>query len=584
MNHLKRNPLATAVRKTIELRPYQSDVETDIYNAWQSGNSNVLAVLPTGAGKTVLFSKIASDEPGASCVIAHRQELVMQISIALARNGVDHRIIAAEKTIKQIIKQHVKELGRNFHNPQSPVAVAGVRTLLNRAKKGKLDKWLPTVRLWVQDEAHHVLEGNGWGEAAELFPNARGLGVTATPLRADGAGLGRHADGLFDTMVVGPTMRDLINMGYLTEYRIICPPSNLKRDDLKVGSSGDFTQASMINAVGKSSLVATDGKSRVVGDVVSNYLKFANGKLGVTFVPDVKTADMVAAQYNASGVPAKVVHAGTPSDERSRILDEFRERKVLNLVNVDLFGEGFDLPAIEVVSMARPTQSYSLYVQQFGRALRLLAGKDRAIIIDHVGNVDHHRLPDAPREWSLNRRDKRSSGNSDATPVRTCTNEECFQVYERFKTVCPFCGTPIPPPDDRGGPEYVDGDLFELDPATLARMRAEASIVDQWSDDPDKMLNDYRRSMEARHAPHINRNVKLFAEKMTNKARSVGDLREVMAWWAGHHRAAGKTDSEIFRIFYLTFDVDWLSAMAKDTNAANGLIERVAVDMAGMMP
>lgn len=578
MNHLQRNPLSAAI--AISLRPYQSDAEAGIYEKWKTCQ-NVLAVLPTGAGKTVLLSKIVSDEAGASCVIAHRQELVMQISIALARNGVEHRIIAAEKTIKLIIRQHVRELGRNFHNPQSQVAVAGVRTLLNRANAGKLSKWLPTVRLWVQDEAHHVLEANQWGEAAEIFPNARGLGVTATPCRADGCGLGRHADGLFDAMVVGPTMRDLIDMGYLTEYRIICPPSNIDYSALKVGSTGDFTQASASSAVSGSSLVTTDGKSRVVGDVVTNYIKFATGKLGITFVPDVSIANAVAEQYNAAGVPAKVVSAKTPDDERARILEDFRDRKLMNLVNVDLFGEGFDLPAIEVVSMARPTQSYSLYVQQFGRALRLMDGKERAIIIDHVGNVDRHRLPDVPREWSLDRREKRASSSSDATPVRTCTNDECMIVYERFKTVCPECGTEVPAPDNRTGPEYVDGDLYELDDATLARMRAEA--FDDITTDLDDKVNRYRRNLEASNAPYIVKNVRNFANKEIAKREAAGTLRDSMAWWAGYHRAAGRSDKEIYRIFYLTFDIDWLSAMAQDAKSAHQLYDRVTMDMARLM-
>lgn len=571
---------AALVPSTIELRPYQADVEVGIHHEWGAGAQNVLAIMPTGAGKTVLFSKIVSDEPGASCVIAHRQELVMQISMALARNGVEHKIIAADKTVKLIIRQHIKEFGKNYVNPQSHVAVAGVRTLLNRAQKGKLNHWLPTVKLWVQDEAHHVLRNNGWGEAAELFPNARGLGVTATPERADGAGLGRHADGLFDAMVVGPTMRDLINMGYLTEYRIICPPSNMSADSLKLGSTGDYTRQSMHDAVAGSSLVATDGKTRVIGDVVANYIKFASGKLGVTFAPDVSIATTIAEQFNAAGVPSKVVSAKTPDEERAAILDDFRARKIMNLVNVDLFGEGFDLPAIEVVSMARPTQSYSLYVQQFGRALRLMEGKERAIIIDHVGNVERHNLPDIEREWSLDRRDKRSSGNSDATPLRTCSNTECNQPYERFRTECPYCGTPIPEPADRSGPEWVDGDLYELDEATLASMRAAASVVDR---DPDEVLNEYRQSMEARNAPYINKNMRNYRDKLNAKREAVFTLRDTMAWWAGCHRADGRTDSEIFRIFYLKFNVDWLGAMALDVGPSAELNERVAVDLARLM-
>jgi superfamily II DNA or RNA helicase len=145
-----------------------------------------------------------------------------------------------------------------------------------------------------------------------------------------------------------------------------------------------------------------------------------------------------------------------------------------------LFGEGFDLPAIEVVSMARPTQSYSLFAQQFGRALRILEGKAVAIIIDHVGNVvQRHGLPDKPRVWTLDGRERRSSGPSDAIPVTTCVNTDpvCTAVYERVHPCCPYCGFK-PEPASRSAPAFVDGDLCELDAATLAAMRGEIERVD----------------------------------------------------------------------------------------------------------
>lgn len=473
---LHRTLVADAIKRPA-LRPYQQDIRDDIESRWL-GVANVLAVLPTGAGKTVLFSSILADEPGASCAIAHRQELVSQISLALARNGVRHRIIGQDAVIRMIVRLHMEEVGANYVVPNAKCAVASVNTLTGKKFSESLKPWLPTVKLWVQDEAHHVLRDNQWGRAAAMFPNARGLGVTATPLRADGNGLGRHADGLFDTMVIGPSMRDLITMGFLTEYRIFAPPSTFQRDQVAVSqTTGDFNLDQMRKAVASSSLVVHDEK-QIVGDIVQHYQRIAPGKLGVTFVPDIVTAETVAEQFNAAGVPAMAVSSKTPDDERCKILRRFKSRELLQLVNCDLFGEGFDLPAIEVVSMGRPTESYGLYVQQFGRALRLLDGKDRAIIIDHVGNVMRHGLPDAPREWSLDRRERRSSGKSDAQTIRACLNPECGAVYERFRDACPYCGTPVPPPAERSRPEFVDGDLFELDPAMLEQMRGAVARVD----------------------------------------------------------------------------------------------------------
>lgn len=561
---LHRSLVADAIKRPA-LRPYQQDIRDDIESRWL-GVANVLAVLPTGAGKTVLFSSILADEPGASCAIAHRQELVSQISLALARNGVRHRIIGQDPVIRMIVRLHMEEVGANYVVPNAKCAVASVNTLTGKKFSESLKPWLPTVRLWVQDEAHHVLRDNQWGRAAAMFPNARGLGVTATPLRADGNGLGRHADGLFDTMVVGPTMRDLITMGFLTEYRIFAPPSTFQRDQVAVSqTTGDFNLDQMRKAVASSSLVVHDEK-QIVGDIVQHYQRIAQGKLGVTFVPDIATAETVAEQFNAAGVPAMAVSSKTPDDERCRILRRFKSRELLQLVNCDLFGEGFDLPAIEVVSMGRPTESYGLYVQQFGRALRLLDGKDRAIIIDHVGNVMRHGLPDAPREWSLDRRERRSSGKSDAQTIRACLNPECGAVYERFRDACPYCGTPVPPPAERSRPEFVDGDLFELDPVMLEQMRGAVARVDMTPE-------AYREQLARQGVPQIGimANVKRHIERQ----ETIGTLREAMAVWAGYERAAGLSDREIFRKFYIEHGHDWMTAQTLKRDDALGLAERV---------
>lgn len=561
---LHRSLVADAIKRPA-LRPYQQDIRDDIESRWL-GVANVLAVLPTGAGKTVLFSSILADEPGSSCAIAHRQELVSQISLALARNGVRHRIIGQDPVIRMIVRLHMEEVGANYVVPNAKCAVASVNTLTGKKFSESLKPWLPTVKLWVQDEAHHVLRDNQWGRAAAMFPNARGLGVTATPLRADGNGLGRHADGLFDTMVIGPSMRDLITMGFLTEYRIFAPPSTFQRDQVAVSqTTGDFNLDQMRKAVASSSLVVHDEK-QIVGDIVQHYQRIAPGKLGVTFVPDIATAETVAEQFNAAGVPAMAVSSKTPDDERCKILRKFKSRELMQLVNCDLFGEGFDLPAIEVVSMGRPTESYGLYVQQFGRALRLLDGKDRAIIIDHVGNVMRHGLPDAPREWSLDRRERRSSGKSDAQTIRACLNPECGAVYERFRDACPYCGTPVPPPAERSRPEFVDGDLFELDPAMLEKMRGAVARVDMTPE-------AYREQLARQGVPQIGimANVKRHIERQ----ETIGTLREAMAVWAGYERAAGLSDREIFRKFYIEHGHDWMTAQTLKRDDALGLAERV---------
>lgn len=532
----------------MDLRPYQFENKQEVNLEWDNGLKNVLSVLPTGGGKTVIFADIVREHNGASCVIAHRQELVTQISLALARDGVRHRIIGPKKVVKLAVKIHMEELGRSFYDSSSRCAVAGVDTLVRRGDE--LKQWLGSVTLWVMDEAHHVLRENKWGKAVAMFPNAKGLGVTATPIRADGEGLGRHADGVFDTMVVGPSMRDLINQGFLTDYRIFVPPSDFIRPGADaIGSTGDITAAKNKLAV---------RQSHVIGDVVIHYLRIAKGKRGITFAPDVETATDIAEQFNLAGVPAAVVSAKTPDAERVAALRRFKNGELLQLVNVDLFGEGFDLPAIEVVSMVRATESYALFAQQFGRALRLMAGKLTAIIIDHVGNCFRHGLPDAHREWTLDRREKRSKGQpDDVIPTRGCTN--CASLYERIYKACPYCGH-VEVPASRSGPEFVDGDLTELDAATLAAMRGEVAKVDGpfIASRGEPVLGQMRRA-------------KLHVKRQEAQAA----LRASIEWWAGYQRADDREDHESYKRFYWMFGIDVLGAQALGTKDALVLAERI---------
>ena len=248
-----------------------------------------------------------------------------------------------------------------------------------------------------------------------------------------------------------------------------------------------------------------------------------------------------------------------------------------------LFDEGFDLPAIEVVQDAYPTQSYGLFCQRFGRMLRLMDGKEFGIYSDHAGNVMRHGLPDAKREWTLDRREKRGAGGDDATPLRTCMNEECYSVYERYLTVCPFCDTPVPKPapTDRKEPELVDGDLTELDADTLAQMRGDVARVDMPLQDA---IAQYRTELAAKHTKplHIAAHSRRFAAKLEVQQQALEALREILAVWAGHHRAAGRSDSEIFRRFYLRYGVDWLSAQALGSNESLALSERVALDIGNL--
>jgi len=535
-------------------RPYQITIGDDIDAAWADGAQNVCATLPCGGGKTYVFSKKLKRNTGVSFAIAHRQELVSQMSFTLAKQGVVHSLQASASLCKYIITEQIRRFGRRYESPNANCIVAGVKTLLNRQKV--LKPMIDRASLWVTDECHHVAGGNEWMQAVGLFPETcRGLGVTATPERADGQGIGRSASGVFDVLVSGPGMRELINAGYLTDYRVFSPSSNIDLTGLKVGKSGDYS---------KPKLTAAVRRSPIVGDVVKSYLRFAPGKIGVTFVPDVQTAKDIASSYTASGVPARVVHAGTPDRERYKSIEMLTRGDLKELVNVDIFGEGFDLPAIEVVSLARPTASYNLHVQQFGRGLRIMDGKKYAIIIDHVGNIHpRHGLPDKFREWSLEGSRATKRKDEDLIPTRVC--RECLGTYESYERDCPYCGWQYVT-QGNATIEMVEGDLSEIDPAVLAAMRGEVARVDA----PDYEVGEKLRHAGAPPAAVMGamKNHRLRQEAQT-------ELREMIATWCGYQRAAGQSDSVIMMRFYRTFGTDILSAQALGRPEAEALTERI---------
>lgn len=567
------------------LRPYQEQLENDIYASWNAGNRNVLAVLPTGGGKTIIFAHILKNHQGAACVIAHRQELVLQISQALACQNIKHRIIGPRPVVKIAVNNHMSGLGRSYYDPFASCAVAGVDTLTsirrNHGRNRDLFPWSNSVTLWIQDETHHLLTSNKWGKAVAMFPNARGLGVTAVSARADGNGLGAHNDGVFHDLVVGSDMRSLINTGYLTDYRIFAPQSDINLGTVPISDvTGDYNQFRLKIAV---------KKSRIIGDVVEHYNKIASGMLGITFASDVEAAINIADQFNSAGVPAAMICAKTSDFDRISLLRKFKCRELLQLVNVNLFGEGFDLPAIQVVSFARPTQSYPVFVQQFGRGLRIMFNnqpknydqltneqrraviaasyKPTAIIIDHVGNVIRHGLPDAPRTWNLERRDKRAKPENNEIPLRGCPN--CTSVYPRIYKICPWCGfTSIP--TVRSGPEHVDGDLTELDAGVLAKMRGAIKRVDMHPE-------IYRSELAAKYVPIIGQmaNVKRHVKRQDAQTA----LRSSMAWWAGLQRSLGRCDSESYRRFYFKFGTDVFTAKTFNVIEAGDLQKQIEDEM-----
>jgi superfamily II DNA or RNA helicase len=531
----------------MELRSYQIKLHDDILAAWDAGHRNVAAVSPTGSGKTVLFAHVVKEEPGASIVLAHRAELVAQMSLALAREGIRHRVIGPTNLIRLCAGAHVAELGKSFYDAGSKTGVASVQSVLSYKDTSN---WFNLVRLWVHDEAHHLLADNMFGKAVSRLPNARGLGVTATLGRLDGKGLGRHCDGVFDTAVFGPTPRELINLGYLSQYKMYCPPSNIHLEAVRIAASGEF------NA---DELKVETRRSTVLGDVVAHYIKYALGKSGLTFADCVANAEIIAENFKAAGVSAEVLTAKTPDAYRANVIRRFKNKQLYQIISVALIDEGFDCPGIEVVSDAAATQSFNRFAQRFGRGLRIMEGKTHMIYLDHVGNTLRLGLPDAPRLWTLNRRHKKvAQDKSDVIPIRICTNPECVQPYLRTLKMCPYCGN-HPVSVGRKSIEQVDGDLIELDADTLAVMLGAIDKVN------GGVIIPYHASPIVEGAIRKNHRERQAAQAV---------LRKTMVRWAG---AQGDRDiSELYRLFYFKFGVDTLTAQTLGAREAGELDDKIA--------
>lgn len=538
-----------------KLRPYQQDTVNDINAAWQRVRS-VLAVLPTGGGKTVIFSSIIRDHNGASAAIVHRKEIVSQISLSLAKLGVKHRIVAPSAVIRRIRRRHLRFLGKCFVDQHALCGVASVQTLTSNSacNNTELQSWVKQVTLCVFDEGHHYVDNGKWAKAVHLVDRARLLFVTATPERADGKGLGKHASGFVEEMVEGPTPKWLIDNGFLTPYKYYAPESDLDVSGLAINAAGDFNAKA---------LRARVVDSHLIGDVVAHYKKFAPGKRFIVFSTDVATAEETAAAFRQHGVECKALSGTTDAGERDTELDRFESGANTGLTNVDLFDEGFDVPAVVVCILARPTQSLAKYLQMVGRALRIMDGKTHAIIIDPVRNWERHGMPDWPRVWTLDDKEKNGrKSDSDTIPQKVCLR--CTQPYEAFYKTCPYCGF-VPEPPERSKPEHVDGDLLELDVDALAALFAEREAANMSSE-------DFQRDMVARGVPPIGR-PRLLRKHSAAKYRR-GVLENLIGWWVGM-QPAGRDMGEKYRRFYLRFGVDMSTAFTLNENDTNALIARI---------
>lgn len=416
------------------LRQYQDEL-TDKLRAALRVSRRVCLQAPTGSGKGVLIANWihrAAARSRSVWLTCHRDELVTQLSNGLWAAGVSHGIIAAGRA-----------------ETRDAVQVASIPTLVRRLGR------LPAPDLLVVDEAHHASAAS-WARVIAHCGRSRIVGLTATPCRLDGRGL----DDMFDDLVVGPTVADLIALGYLSPFDIYRPPG----EDVDIAGvhrrGGDLARGE---------LEAVMNQAKITGDAVEHYLRLVHPGNCLVYCVTRKHAAEVEAAYRSAGVDARYVCGDTPKRERDKYVTGFPRNAPRVIVSVDLFGEGLDVPGLRAVQLLRHTESLSLYLQQVGRALRVEEGKDRAIILDHVANWRRHDTPDAPQEWTLAGTRGRKKAEEAAPALRGCP--ECFLVFRAILGACPQCGW-APEVGARDEPEVVAGSLEKLDPADVARERA----------------------------------------------------------------------------------------------------------------
>ena len=409
----------------MQLRPYQAQAIDDLRNAYRSGSRAPLLCLPTGGGKTVIFTAIAQAAAAKGnnvLILVHRRELLRQASAKLRAVGLPHSTIAA---------------GLPLTSDQ--VQVASVQTLIRRLSRFQ---WQPG--LIIIDEAHHAVSGNSWGKILAHWPDAFRLGVSATPCRLDGRGLGNA----FDQLVLGPAVAQLTASGYLADARIYAPPVLANLGQLHT-RAGDYATDEAADAM---------DRPTVTGDAVDHYQRHAAGQPAIAFCCNTKHAASVARQFQAAGINAATLLGTNKPEERDQLVADLGSGALQVLVTVDVVSEGFDCPGASVAILLRPTKSESLYLQQVGRVLRPKPDGSKALILDHVGNVMRHGFPDDVREWSLSDGLRRTRASSAAPTVRTCPN--CYAAFKP-QPVCPVCGTDCAPKAKRGMAQ-VDGELQQL--------------------------------------------------------------------------------------------------------------------------
>ena len=386
----------------MQLREYQTKAINDLRTSLQKGFKSPLLVMPTGAGKTVVFAEISKrlrQNKNNVLILVHRKELIDQASKKLKSIKVTHGIIAA-----------------NYQPKNSSIQIASVQTLVRRLSS---NTFIPNFI--IIDEAHHAAAGS-WDKILTSFPNAYKIGCTATPIRLDGRGLKDY----FDDLINSYSISELIKLKYLAPYKVYAPPLKLNLDKVKI-LAGDFQKKDLEDKM---------QKADIVGDAVEQYKKHADGLPAIAFCISIKHATDVCNKFKAAGYKSAIVHGAMSIDERDQVIKGLGNGKIQVLTSVDVISEGTDCPNVSCAILLRATKSEGLYLQQVGRVLRPQENKT-AIILDHVNATRTHGFVDDNRNWTLHSEKKIRKKGEQALNVETC--KKCFATYKPTPK-CPVCG------------------------------------------------------------------------------------------------------------------------------------------------
>lgn len=575
------------------LRDYQKNFIKDIHSQFCAGYKAVCGQSPTGSGKTVIFSYIANGaiSQGSKVVIlVHRQELILQTSLALAKFQIPNAIIAPASVIKSSAQIQYRELGRNYIDLNSPCVVASVQTLgrrldeftnyfdfiitdecfvgdtLIKTKNGykkikniksgdfvytfnekecffeykpvekRLKKplnenlirinniictenhlfftknnWKKAKDLTVSDfllneyfnfvkiksitnvkknnedsvydltvadnhnyfangflvhNCHHAVAGQ-WRNVTDRNPNAFLLGLTATPERLDGKGLGIESGGVYEKLVLGPSVKSLIERGYLSQPRVFAPPINFDDSALRT-IAGDYDVKQMSEML---------DQPQIIGDCGRHYSKICPNMPAIAFCSTIEHARHTAEQFCNAGFNFKCID-GTMSDfDRRDAIEGLGSGRYDGLTSCNIISEGTDIPVVGCAIFLRKTKSLSLYLQQAGRVLRPYSGKEYSIILDHVRNVENHGFPEDERDWSLEGRRKQKR-DEDEIFIRTCP--QCYACYKSSLRACPVCGFGAENAiKSQREIEFIDAELVEIQKVQKERERKEANAFNK---------------------------------------------------------------------------------------------------------